>query len=107
MFKKICTCRLTFKKFCNGAQRILNIPPNNPSYKQLAVSVTALVSVITILVLILQSSARNVDTDTLIFGFAVTLHASSMFMNQFVIEEHRYWYWGSTVWLAYHGSRYI
>ena len=107
MFQKTCTCGLTFEKFSNGAQRLLNIPPNNPSYKQLAVSVTALVSVITILVMILQSSARSVDTDTLIFGFAVTLHASSLFVNQFVIEEHRYWYWGSTLWLVYHGSRYI
>jgi ethanolaminephosphotransferase len=98
---------LTIMQFCDHAQKLLNVPTNNPSFLHILVSIACLTALI-ILLFKGYSSAAPLDTGCWIFGTILVSNAVTIFINQLVVEEHHYWYWTSFVWLSYLGfKRYV
>jgi ethanolaminephosphotransferase len=98
---------LTIMQFCDHAQKLLNVPPNNPSFLHILVSIACLTALI-ILLFKGYSRAAPLDTGCWIFGTILVSNAVTIFINQLVVEEHHYWYWTSFVWLSYLGfKRYV
>ncbi|KAF1832636.1 alkaline phosphatase-like protein, partial [Decorospora gaudefroyi] len=93
------------RTFCDHAQRLLNAPPNNPSYVHLAFSAAALVFSTILLWMTHSFSARPSDNGIFAFGLIVSFHGPTMFFNALVLNEQYYWYWASLAWLMYIGYK--
>ncbi|KAF2027683.1 hypothetical protein EK21DRAFT_114619 [Setomelanomma holmii] len=93
------------RTFCDYAQRLLNMPPNNPSHVHLAASIAALSISMLLLLRVYSWSGAPYDRAVWAFVLTLTLHAPTMFMNELVVNEYHYWYCASLSWLAYLGYK--